>query len=172
MCRDLRVGENTLRCRERRSISISLRGSLGAMRYSNRDYTAARQRELRKRATDAEIAMWEILRDRRLCGVKFRRQHRVGPFILDFFSTKNQFAVELDGAEHFTESGNRNDTIRTSFLNERGIRVLRFENSDVLVNPHLVVLRVTRERQSLAPRSGERVAPIRRSAPQDKLRAG
>jgi len=93
----------------------------------------SRQRELRQQATDAEIAMWEIVRDRRLRGVKFRRQHRVGPFILDFFSTSLQFAIELDGAEHFTENGIKNDVIRTAFLIERGIHVLRFENNDVLV---------------------------------------
>ena len=127
------------------------------MRYSNREYTASRQRELRQQATDAEMAMWEIVRDRRLRGVKFRRQHRVGPFILDFFATKLQLAIELDGAQHFTENGIRNDAIRSAFLKERGIRVLRFENNDVLVNPHLVVLRVTREIQSLAPQSGEKV---------------
>ena len=62
-------------------------------------------RVLRAEATDAERALWTILRDRRLGGVKFRRQHSVGPYILDFFCPALRLAIEADGGQHYTVEG-------------------------------------------------------------------
>ena len=61
------------------------------------------RRLLRRSSTDAETALWYHLRDRRLGGVKFRRQQAWGPFILDFFNWEHRLAIELDGGQHFED---------------------------------------------------------------------
>jgi very-short-patch-repair endonuclease len=67
-----------------------------------------------------------MLRGRRFVGFKFRRQHPVGPFIADFFCRAHLLAVELDGGQHYEAPKQAYDLRRTRYLNERGIRVLRF----------------------------------------------
>jgi very-short-patch-repair endonuclease len=62
----------------------------------------ARRRALRGRATDAERLLWRLLQARQLLGLKFRRQHPVGPYIVDFYCADRRLAVELDGGQHFT----------------------------------------------------------------------
>lgn len=88
-------------------------------------------RALRRNATDAERAMWRLLRDRRLDHVKFRRQVPIGPFVADFASIEHQLIVELDGGQH-AESAS--DIRRDSFLAAGGWRVVRFWNNDVMKN--------------------------------------
>jgi len=88
-------------------------------------------RALRQRSTDAERIMWRLLRDRRLDGVKFRRQVPVGPFIADFASIEYRLVIELDGGQHAESSF---DARRDVFLTERGWRVVRFWNVDVMKN--------------------------------------
>lgn len=88
-------------------------------------------RALRRNATDVERIMWRLLRDRRLSGVKFRRQVPIGPFIADFASIKYRIVVELDGGQH-AESAS--DARRDTFLAAEGWRVLRFWNSDAMSN--------------------------------------
>lgn len=92
------------------------------------DTALARRRELRVHATDAERLLWRVLRMRLLVGLKFRRQHSVGPYIIDFYCADRQLAVELDGGQHFTVEGLDYDRRRTAYLAARGIRVLRFTN--------------------------------------------
>ncbi len=91
-------------------------------------------RQLRKEQTDAERLMWSLLRDRRLAGFKFRRQHPVERYILDFYCHEARLAVELDGGQHNEPDARARDEQRASFLEARGIRVLRFWNNDVLNN--------------------------------------
>ena len=91
-------------------------------------------RQLRKEQTDAERLMWSLLRDRRLAGFKFRRQHPVGPYILDFYCHEASLAVELDGGQHNEPDERARDSKRTAFLKDREIRVLRFWNNEVLTN--------------------------------------
>jgi 2-isopropylmalate synthase len=88
-------------------------------------------RALRRDATDAERIIWRLLRDRRLDGVKFRRQVPIGPFIADFASIEHRLVVELDGGQH-AESAS--DVSRDSFLTANGWRVLRFWNNEVTRN--------------------------------------
>ena len=89
-------------------------------------------RNLRKNQTPAEMLLWSKLRSRQLCGVKFRRQHPFGQYILDFYSSEANLAVEVDGGQH-ADLENRNlDQLRTAFLRGKGIRVIRFWNDDVL----------------------------------------
>ena len=86
------------------------------------------RRTLRNNLTSAEATLWNSLKSGQLNGRKFRRQHSIGEFILDFYCPQEKLAVELDGAGHFTVSGNLHDAARTEFLNSVGIRVVRLEN--------------------------------------------
>jgi very-short-patch-repair endonuclease len=88
-------------------------------------------RALRRNATDAERIMWRLLRDRRLEGIKFRRQVPVGPFVADFASIDGRLIVELDGSHH---ADSATDPRRDAFLSAAGWRVLRFWNNDVTQN--------------------------------------
>jgi len=89
-------------------------------------------RSLRVRQTNCELLLWRKLRDRRLAGIKFRRQYAVGGYIVDFFCPDARLAIELDGGEHATRRDY--DLRRERDLTARGIRTVRFWNSDVLQN--------------------------------------
>lgn len=89
-------------------------------------------RELRQNQTDAEQLLWKLLRDRRFAGKKFRRQHPVDRYILDFYCQESKLAIELDGGQHSDEATKQYDEDRTRYLNEHGIRVIRFWNNQVL----------------------------------------
>lgn len=91
-------------------------------------------RELRKNNTDAERLMWEMLRDHRFFGLKFRRQHLVLGYIADFANIKHKIIIELDGGQHNSEAGIACDTKRTRKLEAAGWRVYRFWNNEVLQN--------------------------------------
>ena len=93
-----------------------------------------RQRRLRRDATDAERALWRLLRPRHLEGYKFRRQHVLGRYILDFFCPTALLAIEVDGGQHYMPAGLASDAERTVELEAAGVRVLRFSNRDVLTN--------------------------------------
>ena len=86
------------------------------------------RRILRNNLTPAEAKLWSVLKSGQRIGRKFRRQHSIKEFILDFYCPEEKLAIELDGAGHFTASGNLHDVVRTKFLNSVGIRVIRFEN--------------------------------------------
>ncbi len=94
-------------------------------------------RQLRYSQTDAEQVLWRRLRDRRLAGKKFRRQHPVPPYILDFFCEEDKLAIEVDGSQHIVQQAY--DLKRTEFLQKQGIRVLRFWNNDVLQKTEIVL---------------------------------
>ncbi len=89
-------------------------------------------RELRKTATDAERLLWRLLRNRALEGAKFRRQHPVPPYVLDFYCHELKLAIEVDGGQHNEPPRKKRDEERTAFLESHGIRVLRFWNREVL----------------------------------------
>src|SRR5258708_30963933 len=82
--------------------------------------------------TDAERRLWALLRGRRLQSYKFRRQHPVGPFILDFVCIEHQLVIEADGGQH---ADNPQDQRRTRWLAKQGWRVARFWNNEILSNP-------------------------------------
>ena len=94
--------------------------------------TLDRSRALRADGTDAEKTLWRLLRGRRVDGWKFRRQHPVPPYVLDFACIDAQLAVEADGDQH---NGAERDELRAEFLTNTGWRVLRFWNTDILANP-------------------------------------
>ncbi len=87
--------------------------------------------KLRGRLTPAEASFWNLVKNSRLEGRKFRRQHSVGRYILDFFCPSEMLGVELDGNPHFNVRAFEYDQERKLFLEHFGIRVLRFENKKV-----------------------------------------
>jgi very-short-patch-repair endonuclease len=87
-------------------------------------------RNLRTNLTDAERRLWYHLRDRRLADYKIRRQHPIGPFIVDFICQEAWLIVELDGGQHASQI--EEDRNRTVYLEARGFRVVRFWNNQVL----------------------------------------
>ena len=101
------------------------------MKLNNLLKLKSKRIELRKALTPAEATLWKHLQNSQLEGRKFRRQHSVGNYILDFYCPSEKLAVELDGAGHFTEEGVEYDEKRTEFLESVGIKVVRFENETV-----------------------------------------
>ena len=89
-----------------------------------------RARELRKNQTEAELFLWSDLRAHRLGGYNFKRQHPIGPYIVDFVCLEGRLVVELHGGQHL-EPGEY-DAARTTYLNSRGFSVIRFWNNQVL----------------------------------------
>jgi very-short-patch-repair endonuclease len=95
-----------------------------------------RARELRQAMTDAECRLWRYLR-RHFLGVHFRRQVPIGPYIVDFACLGQRLVVEVDGGQHL---GSAEDEVRDRWLRERGYRVLRFWNHEVLKNTEGVLV--------------------------------
>ncbi|WP_164927078.1 DUF559 domain-containing protein [Chlorobaculum tepidum] len=108
-------------------------------------------RQLRKEQTDAEQLLWFLLRDRRLAGLKFRRQHPVEPYVVDFYCHEARLAVELDGGQHNEPDERARDAKREAFLEGKGIRILRFWNNDVLQNTEGVLQAIYDALVSLTP---------------------
>jgi 2-isopropylmalate synthase len=96
-------------------------------------------RALRASMTDAERKLWYALRDRRLQGVKFRRQAPIGRYIVDFLCVSHRLIIEADGSQH---AENPRDAIRDGWLNENGYRVLRFTNREVFLETESVLATV------------------------------
>jgi len=101
----------------------------------NLGHQKANRRQLRNHATQVEALLWRGLQRSQLDGRKFRRQQSIGPYTVDFYCPAEKLVVELDGAGHFTVSGEAHDVVRTAYLNELGLRVLRFENRFVVQQP-------------------------------------
>ena len=97
--------------------------------YINRKDPA---RKLRRENTVAEEKLWGCVRNRQLGGFKFRRQFPLGPFFVDFCCLEKRLVIEVDGQQHADITDQDNN--RTRFLSEKGFRVLRFWNAEVLTN--------------------------------------
>lgn len=92
---------------------------------------------LRHDCTVAEEALWALLRNRQMMGLKFRRQHPIRGFIVDFYCAERKVAIEVDGSVHRNLPGY--DQEREAILQQRGIRILRLSNELVLDHPHKAV---------------------------------
>lgn len=90
-----------------------------------------RRRELRANQTEAEKKLWEFLRNRKLDGFKFNRQHSIGPYILDFYCPKARIGIELDGNPHAENEKIIYDKDRERILSASNIKVIRFWNDEV-----------------------------------------
>ena len=104
-----------------------------------REFQRKFAKDMRNAPTDAERKLWSLLRNKQITALRFRRQQPVGPYIADFFCAAAKLIVELDGGQHGTEENLTYDEQRTRFLNDRGYRVLRFTNSDLLKHSQTVL---------------------------------
>ena len=101
-------------------------------------------RSLRRGRTPAENTLWKALRARRFMGLKFRRQHPIGPFVLDFYCPERNLAIELDGGGHAAERSIEEDRSRAAWLARRGVRLLRFWTPEVDGNLEAVLASIAR----------------------------
>ena len=104
----------------------------------NRTEYLLRRKELRNNSTSAESVLWNMLKNRNVCGLKFRRQHSVGPYILDFYCPQIKLAIELDGEVH--KGQETYDEQRSYYLSQIAhISVVRFENRVVFETPEVII---------------------------------
>jgi very-short-patch-repair endonuclease len=115
-----------------------------SLHKGSRPSTHQHARELRKSETEAEQKLWFLLRNRQLKQKKFRRQHAVASYVLDFYCHECKLAIELDGEHHAAAETKDYDSGRTLLLNEHGITVLRFWNEEVLNETEKVMEKVVR----------------------------
>ena len=102
-----------------------------------------RARSLRKAQTVSEGLLWSVLRGRQLCGLKFRRQHRIDPWIVDFSCRQQMLVVEIDGGYH--DNVVEEDLKRQQHLESMGWKVIRFRDKDVEEDPEAVARAIARE---------------------------
>jgi len=108
---------------------VQYRGGFG---YSALADTA---RELRQKETKAEVIVWRLLRNRNFMGQKFRRQHQIGLYIVDFYCDELKLIVELDGSIHLSKGQKEKDIVRDEYLKSAGFIIFRFKNHEVLNKP-------------------------------------
>jgi very-short-patch-repair endonuclease len=100
-------------------------------------------RELRQNMTDAEIKLWSRLRAHQMNDIHFRRQHAIGPYVVDFCAPRGKLIIEVDGGQHLDQMEYDGD--RTAYLESLGFRVIRFWNHEVLTDIDAVVLAIDQE---------------------------
>ena len=96
------------------------------------------RKQLRNNSTSAEATLWTILKNKQVGGYKFRRQHSVGSYVLDFYCPALQLAIELDGEPHADLLNIAQDAERDEWLNQQGITVFRYENRWVIEYPDVI----------------------------------
>ncbi len=112
---------------------------MSTQRIHNRRSMKDLRRHLRRSLTPAEATLWKALQGSKLAGKKFRRQHSIGNYVVDFYCPECKLAVELDGEKHFNLMASEYDLRRTEFLSRHNVRVLRFENRAVFEHPEGVL---------------------------------
>src|SRR3954465_7218445 len=108
----------------------------------NVNYLKDVRKELRNHPTAAEAVLWLSLRDRQVKGKKFRRQHSIEHFIVDFYCADLRLAIEVDGGIHKSKEVSLNDKEKEGILNFHNIRLLRFTNEEVLEDVEKVLLKI------------------------------
>ena len=104
------------------------------MKIFNRSWLKPVRQELRNNPTQAEAFLWGYLKHSQLEDKKFRRQASIGSYIVDFYCPTEKLCVELDGEVHFDEEAKKYDAKRTKYLESLGLKVIRFENQEVIYN--------------------------------------
>ncbi|HVO89602.1 MAG TPA: endonuclease domain-containing protein [Casimicrobiaceae bacterium] len=136
-----RPSDSDARSTQSRSLS-----PLSGERVGVRGKRRSKARALRRHSTDAEHALWFRLRDRRLSGLKFRRQHPIGRYYADFACPECRLVVELDGGQHAYQE--KYDRRRSEYLQRRGWRVVRFWDDEVLTEVETVLEVILRRAQA------------------------
>jgi very-short-patch-repair endonuclease len=119
----------------------------------NKKILQANRKKLRNNLTPAEVALWELIKNKKLDGRKFRRQHSIGNFILDFYCPEEKLAIELDGEDHYWDEGMKRDKIKTSYIKSHGIEILRFENKLVFKDQEFVLNTIKNKFKDTTPLS-------------------
>jgi len=102
-------------------------------------------KELRNNMTLPEKLLWEELKDNKFLGYKFRRQHPIGIYIVDFYAHKLKLVIEVDGQYHEKPEQENLDKERTIFIEFNGLKVIRFTNEEVLVHVKTVIQKIKNE---------------------------
>ena len=110
--------------------------------FFTRSSETEKRKKLRNELSRAEAVLWREIRGEKLAGYKFRRQHSVGPFVMDFYCPERKLAVEVDGDSHFLEGKELYDKEREEYINSFGIKILRFTNSEVFKSLESVVEKI------------------------------
>ena len=108
-----------------------------------------RARQMRKAPTPSESLLWQALRNPQLAGLKFLRQHPIGPAIVDFYCHERHLAVEVDGGVHLNEDAKAQDTARQQFLQQYGVRFFRCTAEEVETDLIAVLSRLKGELDNL-----------------------
>ena len=116
---------------------------LAHLHHGAKPFTHENARELRRRETEAEQKLWALLRNRQLKGKKFRRQHALDKYVVDFYCNESKLAIELDGNFHKETDVKKYDSSRTASLNEIGITVLRFWNEEIINDSEKVLQKIS-----------------------------
>ncbi len=111
----------------------------------NKKELKANRIALRKNCTSAETALWNLLKNKKLDGRKFRRQHSIGNYIVDFFCSSEKLIIELDGDIHGDYYQIEKDINRDRYLENLGFTVLRFENRFVFQDPDYVMVEIKKK---------------------------
>lgn len=101
-------------------------------------------RVLRNNQTEAEAILWDTLKDYKSKGFKFRRQHPIGNYIVDFYCHKKKLIIEVDGKYHEDKDQRQQDNYRTEFFEENDLHIIRFTN-DHIINNLIEVLKIIDE---------------------------
>jgi very-short-patch-repair endonuclease len=99
-------------------------------------------RTLRKSMTDSELKLWSRIRRKQIFGLQFYRQRPIGNYIVDFYCPKAELVLEVDGLQHMNKLAMQKDKYRDSYLKQQGVKVLRFDNLQVLKQLDAVVEKV------------------------------
>ena len=113
--------------------------------FFNRANEKDKRQHLRNSMPSAEVLLWVRIKGRQMLGCKFRRQHSVGAFMMDFYSAEIKLGIELDGDSHFQEGAREYDQMRQKFIESFGIKIVRFLNSDIYENLDGVLETIGRE---------------------------
>ena len=121
--------------------------------------TEQRAKTLRKDSTSAEKLLWKILRNREIKKLKFRRQHPIGHFILDFYCHELRLGIELDGDIHEIDFVKKHDNKRQAILRKLGITIIRFDNEIILSNPDSTLKEIQKLVEILVKKENARPHP-------------
>ena len=118
------------------------------MKIFNRRSLKPIRQELRNNPTQAEAFLWGYIKHSQLQDKKFRGQASIGSYIVDFYCPSEKLVVELDGEVHFEEEQKKYDAIRTKYLESLGLKVIRFENQEVIYNLDKVLKEISKHFKS------------------------
>ena len=116
--------------------------NINDMHYGSNSFTFHKAVELRISMTKAETVLWEELRSKQFMGLKFRRQHPIERFIVDFYCHKHKLVIELDGGIHNLPEVANNDKNREEELKDLGLNILRFTNEEVLKHTQVTLSKI------------------------------